>query len=296
MKNKFVLTEEESKRILSLHKEKIDQERINLIENVDSKKILTEAIWDRVRNKILECRYNKEKATMSTNSLNKLAYNIKNWPSDVQWSMDFADRSSILGRSKKAANWVAQQIYKSKSKGNFCKLIDLYNKNYADDNFFEDYDNAFDGDISFSILSAAVNKVMGTEGKVQETPPTPTPSKKGCPSIVKSFTDAGYTQITVERYKELANDKTRVRKYKFCPVTKKNLYFAKPQVTQTGPAPTPVPDGGETNTGGGGQTYPFDYDTILKAFPPDEIINPFEQGGEEEVQSTIVTDKMYAEF
>ena len=296
MKNKFVLTEDESKRILSLHKEKIDKERTNLIENVGSKKILTEAIWDRVRNKILECRYNKEKATMSTNSLNKLAYNIKNWPSDVQWSMDFADRSSILGRSKKAANWVAQQIYKSKSKGNFCKLIDLYNKNYADDNFFEDYDNAFDGDISFSILSAAVNKVMGTEGKVQETPPTPTPSKKGCPSIVKSFTDAGYTQITVERYKELANDKTRVRKYKFCPVTKKNLYFAKPQVTQTGPAPTPVPDGGETNTGGGGQTYPFDYDTILKAFPPDEIINPFEQGGEEEVQSTIVTDKMYAEF
>ena len=47
MKNKFVLTEDESKRILSLHKEKIDKERTNLIENVGSKKILTEAIWDR---------------------------------------------------------------------------------------------------------------------------------------------------------------------------------------------------------------------------------------------------------
>jgi hypothetical protein len=116
MKNKFVLTEDESKRILSLHKEKIDKERTNLIENVGSKKILTEAIWDRVRNKILECKYNKEKPTMSTNSLNKLASNIKNWPSDVQWSMDVTDRSSILGRSKKAANWVAQQIYKSKSR------------------------------------------------------------------------------------------------------------------------------------------------------------------------------------
>jgi hypothetical protein len=294
MKNKFVLTEEESKRILSLHKEKIDKERTNLIENVDSKKILTEAIWDRVRNKILECRYNKEKATMSTNSLNKLAYNIKNWPSDVQWSMDFADRSSILGRSKKAANWVAQQIYKSKSKGNFCKLIDLYNKNYADDNFFEDYDNAFDGDVSFSILSAAVNKVMGTEGKVQETPPTPTPTKKGCPSIVKSFTDAGYTQITVERYKELANDTTRIRRYRFCPVTKKNLYFAK--MKQSSGTNTGGTNTGGTIKGGGGQTYPFDYETILKAFPPDEIINPFEQGGEEEVQSTIVTDKIYPEF
>jgi hypothetical protein len=44
------------------------------------------------------------------------------------------------------------------------------------------------------------------------------------------------------------------------------------------------------------QTYPFDYDTILKAFPEEEIINPFEQGDEGEVQSTIVTDEMFPKF
>jgi hypothetical protein len=291
MKSKFVLTEEESKRILSLHKEKIQ-------ENVTSRIPLNEAIWDRVRNKILTCQYVKDKPTMSDSALNKLAANIKKWPTDVQWSADILDRSSFLGRSKKAANWVAQQIYKSKNKGNFCRLISLYDKNYAEDNFFEDYDNAFDGDVSFSILSAAVNKVMGIEGKEETQPtPTPTPSKKGCPSIVKSFTDAGYTQITEKRYKELAGDKTRVRKYKFCPVTKKNLYFAKPQVTQTGPAPTPVPDqGGGGSSTTGGQIYPFDYETILKAFPEEEIINPFEQGDEEEVKNVIVTDKIFADL
>ena len=291
MKSKFVLTEEESKRILSLHKEKIQ-------ENIDKRIPLNEAIWDRVRNKILTCQYVKDKPTMGDYQLNKLAYNIKEWPSDVMWNADILDRSSILGRSKKAANWVAQQIYKSKNKGNFCRLITLYNKNYAEDNFFEDYDNAFDGDVSFSILSAAVNKVMGIEGKEETQPtPTPTPNKKGCPSIVKSFTDAGYTQITEKRYKELASDNTRVRKYKYCPVTKKNLFFAKPKETK--PTPTPVPDtGGNTggNTGGGGQTYPFDYDTILKAFPPEDIVNPFGQGGEEEGQSVVVTDKIYAEL
>jgi len=312
MKNKFVLTEDESKRILSLHKEKIDKERTNIIENVGSKKILTEAIWDRVRNKISECKYNKEKATMSTNSLNKLASNIKNWPSDVQWSMDVTDRSSILGRSKKAANWVAQQIYKSKSKGNFCKLIDLYNKNYADENFFEDYDNAFDGDASFSILSAAVNKVMSTEGKVQETPPTPVPSKQGCPKIIKSFTDAGFIQITLERYRELANDTTRVRKYKFCPVTKKNLYFAKPKQGTGGGGGGGGTGGGDNSGGGGGggTRYSFDYNQILTAInqkcsgggggsatEDGDIVNPFGQGAEEgqpQPQVIKVTDKIYS--
>lgn len=283
MKSKFVLTEEESKRILSLHKE-----------NVDNRTPLNEAVWDRVRNKILSCRNVKDKPNMSDFALNKLAYNIKNWPKDVLWSVDILDRSSILGRSQKAAKWVAQQIYKSKNRGNFCRLITLYDKNYADTNFFEDYDNAFDGDLSFSILSEAVNKVMGIEGKEETQPtPTPTPTKKGCPSIIKSFTDAGYTQITEKRYKELSGDNTRIRKYKYCPVTKKNLFFAKPKATETGPAPKPNP---VVTGGGGGQIYPFDYDTILKAFPAEDIINPFGQGGEAGTQTFTVTDKVYGEL
>jgi hypothetical protein len=57
---------------------------------------------------------------------------------------------------------------------------------------------------------------------------------------------------------------------------------------------------GVTTSGGGGQTYPFDYQTVLNVikqkFPEENILNPFEQGGEEENQLVIVTDKMYAEF
>lgn len=304
MKRKFVLTEEESKRILSLHKDKIQ-------ENKDTRIPLNEAVWDRVRNEISSCKYVKDKPTMSDSQLNKLAYNIKNWPSDVMWSADILDRSSILGRSKKAAKWVAYQIYQTKNKGNFCRMIRLYDKNFADDYFFEDYDNAFDGDVSFSILSQAVNKVMGIEGKEETQPtPTPTPTKKGCPSIVKSFTDAGYTQITEKRYKELAGNNTRVRKYKYCPVTKKNLYFAKPKATETGPAPTPVPEegGGGTSTTGG-KRYPFDYNTVLAAInkkcpggggggtsPEEEedMINPFGQGEQTPAQVITITDKLYS--
>jgi hypothetical protein len=308
MKNKFVLTEEESKRILSLHKEKINQERNVVSENTNTKIVLTEAVWDRVRNKISECKYNKEKATMKNSALNKLASNIKDWPSDVQWSMDFTDRSAILGRSKKAAKWVAQQIYATKNKGNFCKLIDIYNKSYADDNFFEDFDSAFDGDASFSILSAAVNKVMDTKGGEVPPTPSPTPSKQGCPSIVKSFTDAGYSQITKERFDELSTDNTKTRNYKYCPVTKKNLYFAKPKQGSSGGTGVNVRGGGNV---GNNQTFTFDYNQILAAInqkcpgggggsttPEDQdIVNPFGQGAEQgqpQPQVIKVTDEIYA--
>ena len=61
---------------------------------------------------------------------------------------------------------------------------------------------------------------------------------------------------------------------------------------------TPVDNTGETNTGGGSQTYPFDYQTVLNVFkqkfPEENIINPSGQGSEE-IQQITVTDKMYAE-
>ena len=168
----------------------------------------------------------------------------------------------------------------------FCYMTYAYNSINA-----ETLWNALDGDIDDDREWGEY--VVKPLKRLQKNTKVINPKKTGCPSIVKSFTDAGYTQITEKRYKELAGDKTRVRKYKFCPVTKKNLYFAKLQVTQTGPAPTPIPDGGG---GGGGQIYPFDYDTILKAFPEEEIINPFEQGGEEGDQPVVITDNMYNEL
>lgn len=57
---------------------------------------------------------------------------------------------------------------------------------------------------------------------------------------------------------------------------------------------------GVTTSGGGGQTYPFDYQTVLNVikqkFPEEEIVNPFEQGGEEGDQLITITDKMYSEL
>jgi hypothetical protein len=294
MKSKFILTEEESKRILTLHKEKIDQERGVVSEQGDklrerADKLIANANKKTKKNGYLTLPYDVSfEKTEGGGFLHELKlfkgaiFKVKKpnvLISDTKYEL-VGSLNPFGGSTKQGAR-----------KGTI--IYNCGNKKFKLDGTTDSYFNE-DRYIEIEIFKYACKMSKG--GGTTTPPPTPTPSKKGCPSIVKSFTDAGYTQITVERYRELANDKTRIRKYKFCPVTKKNLYFAKPQVTQTGPAPTPVPDGGETNTGGGGQTYPFDYDTILKAFPPDEIINPFEQGGEEEVQSTIVTDKMYAEF
>jgi hypothetical protein len=251
MKKKFVLTEEESKRILSLHKKKIE-------ENLDNRIPLNEAIWERVRDKIYSCKSVKDKPTMNDTQLNKLAYNIKNWPTSVKWNLDPTERTGIIAGNKKAADWVAQQIYKSKNKGNFCRMISLYNKNYADDYFFEDYDNAFDGEGSFSILSQAVNMVMDVKGQ-EEKKPTTTTSK--CPKIEKWFKDNGFVIISKKRYDQLANDNTRIRKFKYCPISKTNLFFAKVKGdTQDGDEETkPITGGGST------VRYGFNYQDALKA-------------------------------
>jgi hypothetical protein len=253
MKNKFILTEEESKRILSLHKEKIDQERNVVSEMTEGNQLINER-WEY-----------KIKGT----------YNV-GCPTggDIMIKPDYV---FVYNQSKDIAVYYDED-------GNKDGYFDCKNQT-----FNQGGNKRCKHDVLSGYILRNVCKRQGGG-----TTPPPTPTKKGCPSIVKSFTDAGYTQITVERYKELANDTTRIRRYRFCPVTKKNLYFAK--MKQSSGTNTGGTNTGETIKGGGGQTYPFDYETILKAFPPDEIINPFEQGGEEEVQSTIVTDKMYAEF
>jgi len=290
MKSKFVLTEEESKRILTLHKEKIDQKRTIVSEEVtENTNVIEEqnkwwtdpnnnTVKKTVRNGVLTLfkDITLEKATgMGLRNELKLfkgaEFKIVQ-PGSLISDTRYSFVSSLDGYE--TYNPKKGKIGYNCKSGKFRVL-----GGGSEDRYFNE---------NYAIESAGFKYMCYLSLKQGGTP---TPSKKGCPSIVKSFTDAGYTQITVERYKELANDTTRIRNYRYCPVTKKNLYFAKPKATQTGPAPTPTPV-----KGGGGQTYPFDYETILKAFPPDEIINPFEQGGEEEVQSSIVTDKIYAEF
>lgn len=97
-----------------------------------------------------------------------------------------------------------------------------------------------------------------------------TTTQSKCPKIEKSFLDKGYVMITQKRYQELANDKTRVRKYAWCPISKTNLFFGK--VIQG----TPEKDGWSKDTrgngrgdgrgnGSGGGSVSFDYDSVIKA-------------------------------
>jgi len=268
MKSKFVLTEEESKRILTLHKEKINQEREVVLEEMTEGNQLINERWEY-----------KIKGT----------YNV-GCPTggDIMIKPDYV---FVHNASKDIAVYYDED-------GNKDGYFDCKNQT-----FNQGGNKRCKHDVLSGYILRNVCKRQGGG-----TTPPPTPTKKGCPKIIKSFTDKGFTQITLERYRELANDITRIRKYKYCPVTKKNLYFAKPKVTQTGPAPTPTPVTG--GGGGGGTRYTFDYNQILAAInqkctgggggsstPEDEeIVNPFGQGAEvsqPQPQVIKVTDDIY---
>ena len=230
MKNKFVLTEEESKRILSLHKEKINQERdVVLEEMTENTNVIEEedkwwtdpnnyTVKKTVRNGVLTLYRDitLEKATgMGLRNELKLFKNAEfkiSQPGSLISDTRYSFVSSLDGYE--TYNPKKGKIGYNCKSGKFRVL-----GGGSEDRYFNE---------NFPIENTGFKHMCYLSLKQGKTPtPTPTPSKKGCPSIVKSFTDAGYTQITVERYKELANDTTRIRRYRFCPVTKKNLYFAK---------------------------------------------------------------------
>lgn len=301
MKSKFVLTEEESKRILSLHKEKIQEEKVQLNEAPQGGQL------------------NKKEKTV------KLVKKIPLVGVDIDNRVNYNDELALI----------AGATFKPTDKGNLAATVEVENPETGrrsnkyvvyycwpnhirrDKNtprkfqvgkklYFSKggFANAIQTD-AWEDLCAGLKYVDG-DGKVT---PTPTPTKKGCPSIVKSFTDAGYTQITEKRYKELAGDNTRVRKYKFCPVTKKNLYFAKMKTGGTDNTDNTGTTGGGATSTTGGERYPFDYNTVLAAInkkcpgggggggtspeEEEEIINPFGQGEQTPAQVITITDKIY---
>ena len=98
-----------------------------------------------------------------------------------------------------------------------------------------------------------------------------TVTKSKCPKIEKSFLDKGYVMITQKRYQELANDKTRVRKYAWCPISKTNLFFGKVIQGQGTPEKGGFPGSGNVGRGnvgggsGGGGSVSFDYDSVIKS-------------------------------
>jgi hypothetical protein len=138
-----------------------------------------------------------------------------------------------------------------------------FKSNYDSDEFFDE-----DGKLVPFLVKLCQNKEIkppvGNGGGGNVT------TKSKCPKIEKSFLDKGYVMITQKRYQELANDKTRVRKYAWCPISKTNLFFGK--VIQG----TPEKDGWSKDTrgngrgdgrgnGSGGGSVSFDYDSVIKA-------------------------------
>jgi len=313
MKNKFVLTEEESKRILSLHKEKVELERGVVSEEMEE--TYTDEVME-IEDDDVKLNYKNETAkltrkldlTKSVYGTNELDYNVKKV---IVGGATFKPTtkgnlvSSATVEDVQTGKRVNKNVYYYCWPNKLRRSRNELRKLQVGESFYVP---------GGSIASGTQRELKKLDdlcehikyGKQGGNETTPTPSKQGCPSIVKSFTDAGYSQITKARFDELSTDNTKTRKYKYCPVTKKNLYFAKPKQGS----------GGETNPrgagGGSNQTYTFDYNQILTAInqkcsgvggggvatPEDqEIVNPFGQGAEQgqpQPQVIKVTDEIYA--
>lgn len=284
MKNKFVLTEDESKRILSLHKERINEERGEIQEADPTATwgytFLTLGLnhafgatagksYDKVKRAFYKCDLGEfNNPTMSSSIISNYARAIN-------------DSIEGVGTEEDKLFYTVSQIKKF---DDFCAVSKAYRKKYS-----ESLWNALDGDIDLESewkrLWKSLERMTISQSPTQmkenakkcgwgtdydgyknsgwKCPKTGGGTSSGCPKIEKSFTDQGYVKITQQRYQELANDSTRVRKYKWCPITKKNLYFAK--VVSGG---GDEGGGGGGGTGGGGsrgQRYGFDYQKALNA-------------------------------
>jgi len=298
MKNKFILTEEESKRILSLHKKKIQEEMEvdNLDEDTgqDTGRVAAGsgagaatgaaigaiaagvatggllapagaaigavigtgvgalAGWlttgggyaQRVLKLVKFCKAHRKDLGKPVNSIDKLTTLADNIRGHVE---GFARTEEVL---------IARDLRVLKTIPDFCAMIRIYSQRYN-----ENWYNAIDGDIDMdtewrdfvwlplSELAKNTKKEDGGGG-----------GKGKCAKLINFYVGKGYKKISLQRYRELANDKTRKRAYKYCPEIGDNLYFAK----YIGGGQE---DGDDDGGGGGGGTvrYGFDYQEALKA-------------------------------
>lgn len=271
MKNKFVLTEEESKRILSLHKKAIINESNmeELDEFVGAGALVrtpeqNQAILDAAATPEKVKKYFKdgvlkvpqtftaENAYSKTRAELKIFKGAKFAPSSTKGLLFYKGMYQLVGTYSGRPEGKAKEgtVFYS------CERAKFTIKGQKGDNYYiEDYP------IMKAAFRAACQLQAGGGGGT---------SQSGCPQIEKSFTDQGYVKITQKRYQELENDSTRDRKYKYCPNSKKNLYFAK-VVSGGGTEEEGNDDGGNNNGGGGGgggrrgQRYGFDYQEALNA-------------------------------
>ena len=252
MEKKFVLTEEESKRILTLHKKKIEEERLI------GESLLNERSND--LSYVVNEKVSFESAAGKTDPELTIYKGAKFVPDNkgnlVATTMfNFAD--TLSGQITKGYDsWVTvddenvkMYTYKDKVIYN-CKTYRFTVPNKSEYEYFAENSPAPE-------LVKELTKLC----KKSDGGGSTTTSK--CPKIEKWFKDNGFVMITKQRYYQLANDNTRIRKYKYCPISKTNLFFAKVKGDTQG-------DGGETGPvigggGGRGDRYGFDYQEALKA-------------------------------
>lgn len=194
MGKRFILTENERNNIISLY-------NIKGILKEYKKSVISESVYDKVKNLIDGCKDNPGKPDKDDRYLKAIATKLY----------------TIISASALAPTDIATEIYKTKNKANFCRMKYLYNKNYSvAGGLLDDIDNKMVGDENWQKIRIPLTDIMDVKSK---------PLAQGCPSIEKSFTDKGWVKIPEEEFKKLKNnDKVEV-KYKYCEPAKKNLYF-----------------------------------------------------------------------
>lgn len=325
MKSKFVLTEEESKRILSLHKKKIQEERQE-VDEVDTELggwtaagagggalagagigalaggpvgaaigAVIGAVGGSIVGYVAKADGNPQQIVKKT--LVKCRTDRKTFTKPTKSQ---ARLQAIAGDIRKAlSGWgwtnledLQRAISSCDTLVDFCNVSYIY-YNINGETLFTALDGDLDANEEWTKYVLIPLKRLAKNTKV--IPPTPV--KTDCKDIIKSFTDDGFTQITLERYRELEGNDTRIRKYKYCPATNKNLYFAKQKEKVNTGDDGGNTGGGDGGTGGGGNTGGGNNDNNQQNVPQDvDVINPFGQGGEQQPQKITVDDKIYSEL
>ena len=267
MKSKLFLEEGEISRILNMHKKAI-QEQINVN-------------GDEVENNQVQMDEELDEANSQDNTTSfTLPFYYELEPSDMgDWELKLMKgltfKKSGFGLLKAVGPYQYSDTLTGEvsniERSNGVKMIDNYTlqgtisyncttgkfkPNYKDRSVSDEY---YDEDKK---LTPFLTKVCAS--KDTQTPVTPgkVTTKSKCPKLEKTYLDKGFVMVTEKRYKELANDKTRVRKYAWCPISKTNIYFAK--AIQGTPEKEGFPRQYRGNGNGGG-SLKFDYDAVIKA-------------------------------
>ena len=279
MKSKLFLEEGEISRILNMHKKAI-QEQINVNgDEVENNQVqMDEELYE--GNELME---SVDSFTL-TSDYSLESDHTTSWEEGI----GMAELKMFKGATFKIDG---KGILKAKTKYQFVDTIDGtvympgddYEANYkvaVDGNgtitgtityscgqgkFYSNYNVSklyFDEDGVLTPKLSKLCQASKTQTPTKDNNKVNTVSKSKCPKLEKTYLDKGFVMVTEKRYKELANDKTRVRKYAWCPISKTNIYFAK--AIQGTPEKEGFPRQYRGNGNGGG-SLKFDYDAVIKA-------------------------------